>query len=179
VRNDCTLLPSTLDVVIDRGLLAEVATLHLDGSGDGIVRSHCLERGRSDCVVAERRKTASPRDPRGSPRDGAGPLSERIRGCPISASCAAMPTGLSLPACPVGPGCRPDRYGQARHMGDTGARQMPSSNDVHSHSGGNHQSACSNLIYTDDGSALMALYIPSNRTPSRPSFLLMCARGGS
>jgi transposase len=59
-RNDCVLLPSTLDAVGDRGLLVEVETLHLDrGYDDRIVRRHCLERGVSDFVIAERRKTGT------------------------------------------------------------------------------------------------------------------------
>jgi hypothetical protein len=56
-RNDCVLLPTTLDAIADRGLLVEIETLHLDrGYDTGVVRSTCLERGVTDVVIAARRK---------------------------------------------------------------------------------------------------------------------------
>ena len=56
-RNDCVLLPTTLDAIAARGLLIDVETLHLDrGYDNGVVRSACLERGVADFVIAERRK---------------------------------------------------------------------------------------------------------------------------
>ena len=55
-RNDCVLLPATLDDVAARGLLEEVETLHLDrGYDNAIVRSECESRGITDYVIAERR----------------------------------------------------------------------------------------------------------------------------
>jgi transposase len=57
-RNDCVLLPATLDAVAGRGLLEEVETLHLDrGYDNNVVRSECTARGVDDFVIAERRKT--------------------------------------------------------------------------------------------------------------------------
>jgi transposase len=67
-RNDCVLLPCTLDAVGDRGLLAEVETLHLDrGYDNGVVRSECVERGLTDFVIAERRKTGTADKPKRVP----------------------------------------------------------------------------------------------------------------
>jgi hypothetical protein len=55
-RNDCVLLPATLDAVAARGLLDEVETLHLDrGYDNNVVRSECTARGVNDVVIAERR----------------------------------------------------------------------------------------------------------------------------
>ena len=63
-RNDCVLLPATLDAVAARGLLADVETLHLDrGYDNSIVRAECARRGISDLVIAERRKTGTARAP--------------------------------------------------------------------------------------------------------------------
>jgi transposase len=59
-RNDCVLLPSTLDDVAARGLLIEIETLHLDkGYDNRIVRAECKERGVTDYVIAERRATGT------------------------------------------------------------------------------------------------------------------------
>jgi transposase len=67
-RNDCVLLPATLDAVANRGLLVDVETLHLDrGYDNGIVRSACIERGVGDLVVAERRKTGTADKPKRVP----------------------------------------------------------------------------------------------------------------
>jgi transposase len=67
-RNDCVMLPSTLDAVAERGLLAEVETLHLDrGYDNGVVRSECVNRGVTDFVIAERRKTGTADKPKRVP----------------------------------------------------------------------------------------------------------------
>lgn len=67
-RNDCVMLPSTLDAVAERGLLAEVETLHLDrGYDNGVVRSECVARGVTDFVIAERRKTGTADKPKRVP----------------------------------------------------------------------------------------------------------------
>jgi len=59
-RHDCILLPSTLQAIGDRGLLDEIETLHLDrGYDNGVVRAQCLERGVTDLIIAERRKTGT------------------------------------------------------------------------------------------------------------------------
>jgi transposase len=64
-RNDCVLLPATLDAVAARGLLEEVETLHLDrGYDNSIVRSECTARGVNDFVIAERRKTGTADKPK-------------------------------------------------------------------------------------------------------------------
>jgi transposase len=55
-RNDCVLLPSTLADINERGLLADIETLHLDrGYDNRIVRGECERRGITDYVIAERR----------------------------------------------------------------------------------------------------------------------------
>jgi transposase len=55
--NDCVLLGATLDAVDDRGLLAEIETLHLDrGYDNNIVRALCVELGLEDLVAAKKRK---------------------------------------------------------------------------------------------------------------------------
>jgi transposase len=67
-RNDCVLLPATLDAVAQRGLLEEVETLHLDrGYDNHIVRSECTARGVTDLVIAERRKTGTADTPKRVP----------------------------------------------------------------------------------------------------------------
>jgi transposase len=67
-RNDCVLLPATLDAVAARGLLEEVETLHLDrGYDNNIVRSECTARGVDDFVIAERRKTGTADKPKRVP----------------------------------------------------------------------------------------------------------------
>jgi transposase len=67
-RNDCVLLPATLDAVAERGLLVDVETLHLDrGYDNGVVRSECTSRGLTDFVIAERRKTGTADKPRRVP----------------------------------------------------------------------------------------------------------------
>ena len=55
-RNDCVLLPATLDDVNERGLLSDIETLHLDrGYDNAIVRAECERRGVTDYVIAEKR----------------------------------------------------------------------------------------------------------------------------
>ncbi len=67
-RNDCVLLPTTLDAVAARGLLVDIETLHLDrGYDNGVVRSACLERGVTDFVIAERRKKNTAHGPKRVP----------------------------------------------------------------------------------------------------------------
>ena len=67
-RNDCVMLPTTLDAVAARGLLIDVETLHLDrGYDNGVVRSECTSRGITDVVIAERRKTGTADKPRRVP----------------------------------------------------------------------------------------------------------------
>jgi transposase len=63
-RNDCVLLPTTLEAVAARGLLIDIETLHLDrGYDNNIVRTACLERGVTDLVIAERRKKNTAQGP--------------------------------------------------------------------------------------------------------------------
>jgi len=59
-RNDCALLPSTLDAVGERGLLGEIETLHLDrGYDNGVVRAACAARNIEDLVISARRPRGS------------------------------------------------------------------------------------------------------------------------
>jgi transposase len=56
-RNDCVLLEATLDGVDGRGLLGEVATLHLDrGYDNNKVAQLCTDLGLDDLIVAKKRK---------------------------------------------------------------------------------------------------------------------------
>ncbi|MHB1640600.1 MAG: transposase family protein [Candidatus Dormibacteria bacterium] len=56
-RNDCLLLPPTLDAVAQRGLLFDIETLHLDrGYDDKIVRGVCAGHGLTDVVISLKRK---------------------------------------------------------------------------------------------------------------------------
>ena len=56
-RNDCLLLPPTLDAVAQRGLLFDIETLHLDrGYDDQIVRAVCAAHGLTDVVISLKRK---------------------------------------------------------------------------------------------------------------------------
>jgi len=56
-RHDTKLLEPTLTAVGERGLLAEIETLHLDrGYDNGVVRSFVAEAGIDDLVCAKRRK---------------------------------------------------------------------------------------------------------------------------
>ena len=56
-RNDCVLLAPTIDAVAQRGLLAEIETLHLDrGYDNQVVRQDCNRRGLHDLVIATNRK---------------------------------------------------------------------------------------------------------------------------
>jgi transposase len=55
-RNDCVLLPPTLEDVARRGLLCEIETLHLDrGYDNGIVRREVAAAGIDDLVCAKTR----------------------------------------------------------------------------------------------------------------------------
>ncbi|MDA8394060.1 MAG: transposase, partial [Candidatus Dormibacteraeota bacterium] len=61
-RNDCLLLPPTLDAVAQRGLLFDIETLHLDrGYDDQIVRAVCAAQGLTDVVIARKRKKGQAR----------------------------------------------------------------------------------------------------------------------
>ena len=56
-RNDGVLLDPTLDGVNGRGLIADIATLHLDrGYDNNVVRTLCTEIGLDDLIVGKRRK---------------------------------------------------------------------------------------------------------------------------
>jgi transposase len=67
-RNDCVMLPPTLDAVAERGLLVDIETLHLDrGYDNGVVRAECGSRGLTDLVIAERRKTGTADKPKRVP----------------------------------------------------------------------------------------------------------------
>lgn len=55
-RQDCILLAPTLETIATRGLLSEIATLHLDrGYDNGVVRTACTRRGINDVVVSKKR----------------------------------------------------------------------------------------------------------------------------
>lgn len=59
-RNDCVLLAPTLEGVIDRGLLEEIETLHLDrGYDNGNVRHLVSTLGIDDLICSRRRKTGT------------------------------------------------------------------------------------------------------------------------
>jgi transposase len=56
-RNDCILFVPTIASIVDRGLLADVETLHLDrGYDNNIVRGYCTEIGIDDLICARTRK---------------------------------------------------------------------------------------------------------------------------
>ena len=55
-RQDCILVAATLDTIATRGLLSEIATIHLDrGYDNGMVRTACVARGIGEVVVTKRR----------------------------------------------------------------------------------------------------------------------------
>jgi transposase len=55
-RNDCVLFKPTITSIVERGLLVDIETLHLDrGYDNNVVRSHCTEIGIDDLVCARRR----------------------------------------------------------------------------------------------------------------------------
>jgi transposase len=61
-RNDFILFEPTLDSVIERGLLADIETLHLDkGYDNNVVRRLCADRGLDDLVCAKRRTPGTPK----------------------------------------------------------------------------------------------------------------------
>jgi transposase len=67
-RNDCVLLPGTLDAVGERGLLEEIETLHLDrGYDNGVVRRTCFERHIDDLVMAHCRTRGTAEAPKRVP----------------------------------------------------------------------------------------------------------------
>jgi transposase len=67
-RNDCVLLPGTLDAVRERGLLEEIETLHLDrGYDNGVVRRACAERDIDDLVLAQCRTRGTAEVPKRLP----------------------------------------------------------------------------------------------------------------
>jgi transposase len=56
-RNDCVLFVPTISSIVERGLLADVETMHLDrGYDNGVVRAYCTEIGIDDLVCARKRK---------------------------------------------------------------------------------------------------------------------------
>lgn len=60
-RHDTILFEPTLDQVLDRGLLADIETLHLDrGYDSASVRALCTALGVTDLVGARRRKPGDP-----------------------------------------------------------------------------------------------------------------------
>jgi transposase len=63
-RNDCVMLPATLEAVAARGLLDDIETLHLDrGYDNGVVRAHVAGLGITDLVCAKRRSPKRRRAP--------------------------------------------------------------------------------------------------------------------
>ncbi len=59
-RHDTVLLQPTLDSVVDRGLLAETESLHLDrGYDNGVVRGLIAELGIEDLICSKRRKAGT------------------------------------------------------------------------------------------------------------------------
>lgn len=67
-RNDCVLLAPTLDAVAGRGLLGEVATLHLDrGYDNGAVRATCATRSIDDLVISRKRPKGKGKTPKSVP----------------------------------------------------------------------------------------------------------------
>lgn len=59
-RNDCVLFAPTIVSIVERGLLADIETLHLDrGDDNNVVRGYCTEIGIDDLVCARRRKHGS------------------------------------------------------------------------------------------------------------------------
>ena len=76
-RHDQVLFAPTLDAAADRGLLADVETLHLDrGYDSGTVRACAADRGIDDVICARRAVLPSPQ--RRPPRR-ASPRSRRVR----------------------------------------------------------------------------------------------------
>ena len=56
-RNDCVLFVPTITSLIERGLLPDVETLHLDrGYDNNVVRGYCTEVGIDDLICARKRK---------------------------------------------------------------------------------------------------------------------------
>jgi transposase len=56
-RNDCVMFAPTIAAIAERGLLADIETMHLDrGYDNNVVRAHCTEVGLDDLVCARRRK---------------------------------------------------------------------------------------------------------------------------
>lgn len=61
-RNDSILLEPTLKAVAERGLLADVATLHLDRGYDSeATMTRCTDLGITDVICAKKRSTRQPR----------------------------------------------------------------------------------------------------------------------
>jgi hypothetical protein len=55
-RHDTILLPPTLAMISERGLLDDIETMHLDrGYDNRVVRDHCAELGITDVVCATKR----------------------------------------------------------------------------------------------------------------------------
>lgn len=56
-RNDCVLFVPTITSILERGLLTDVETLHLDrGYDNRVVRAYCTEIGIDDLICARKRK---------------------------------------------------------------------------------------------------------------------------
>jgi hypothetical protein len=56
-RNDCVLFAPTITSIVERGLLADIETMHLDrGYDNNVVRGYCTEIGIDDLVCTRRRK---------------------------------------------------------------------------------------------------------------------------
>lgn len=56
-RNDCVLFVPTITSIVERGLLPDVETMHLDrGYDNSVVRAYCAEIGIDDLVCARKRK---------------------------------------------------------------------------------------------------------------------------
>jgi len=63
-RNDCILLPPTLEAVAARGLLTDIETLHLDrGYDNPVVRTGVMSLGIDDLVCRRRRPARARRQP--------------------------------------------------------------------------------------------------------------------
>ena len=61
-RNDSVLLQPTLQAVADRGLLADVQTLHLDrGYDSNLTNQRCQALGLTDVVCAKKKRKGEPK----------------------------------------------------------------------------------------------------------------------
>ena len=120
-RNDCVLLPATLDAVAGRGLLQEVETLHLDRGYDNnicSIRVHST-RGRR----LRHRRTTQDRNRRqaqaGAARHALAGRADQLVAFQLRPATTKHRSVRSPPPGPVGPRCGPDHHGQAREVGQT------------------------------------------------------------